>query len=1114
MSLIRILGLTLLLSLSSFAFAGADGDGVPDDSDNCPNISNADQLDTDSDGLGNVCDGDADGDGINYSGFKITNDDPLIGDWRLAGVGSLRVGSAPLDGSWFSIGAAVVLSRACQFDDVFRFNADGSFENVNGEDTWLESWQGGGDEGSCGASLEPHDGVTSAFWEYDVDAGALNLDGLGAYLGLPKVTNEGELPNVAVPDSVSYKVETLSDDGAFMVVTIEAGNGVFWTFEFVRSNGLPIQTKPALFGGWKLAGEGSFRVGPTELDGGWFSPDASVVVERSCLMDDTYIFFPKGDFKNIQNGLTWLEDWQEVGGQAMCGAPVSPHDGNGSASYSYDSTSKLLRLDGVGAYLGIAKAVNAGELSKDVPVPESITYTVDRLAFDSSALTIFIEAGQGVFWTFDFIQISDNCPFVKNIDQLDFDSDGKGDPCDADDDNDGVEDTFDAFPLDATETFDTDNDGTGNNADTDDDGDGVPDTADGYALISLGVLLDTDSDGFPNECDEDCLATGMTADSDDDNDGVEDTSDAFPLDSSLWSLKVEDVLAEISDKNLRGCVEKAVIGLIQVADLTVLDCSERDIVNLTGLQKFIWLTKLELRFNQIADLSSLLNQSNLLELGLQGNPIDWLTFPEGLTGIQILRGNGTKLDSTFRIPSYLALTLKDLDISYQNTDLMDLAGLSLFSKLERLNFSGNPSIDWSSLPALANVTFLGAHGTGLERLSQLLPSAGNLETADLSNNKIIDLALIDQLVELKHLNVAYNEINDISQLENPLITLNLGGNLLADIAPLKIYREASQGELWLWDNPIRRIGDLFIHWKNLRVNFESNVNQTSMELSCQEIEYVNGYIDSTLVITWPSFSPCRNDPDRDYFYGDEDAFPNDPAASVDTDEDGKPDDWHEGRSESDSTSDPALVLDDDDDNDGIDDEIEQANGTNPRNADSDGDALDDNLDNCPSLSNTNQLNTDGDTEGDACDSDDDNDGFSDDQEELDGTNPKSRFSCKSGCFSFDVDESLEAQPLTDGLLVIRHLFGFSGDSLISGAVSGEAGRDSSEAIAGYLTDAVSELDIDGDGESKPLTDGLLLIRYLFGFSGDSLVSGAIGSGAERDTAEEVEAYIQERVPVQ
>jgi len=160
------------------------------------------------------------------------------------------------------------------------------------------------------------------------------------------------------------------------------------------------------------------------------------------------------------------------------------------------------------------------------------------------------------------------------------------------------------------------------------------------------------------------------------------------------------------------------------------------------------------------------------------------------------------------------------------------------------------------------------------------------------------------------------------------------------------------------------------------------------------------------------------------------------------------------------------------------------------------------------------FDADGDGLVNSIDLDDDADGVSDEQEALDGTNPLSRFSCKSGCFSFDIDENLEAQPLTDGLLVIRHLFGFSGDSLTSGAVSGEANRDSSDAIASYLTDADSQLDIDGDGESKPLTDGLLLIRYLFGFSGDSLISGAIGDGAERDTADEVEAYIEERVPVQ
>ena len=124
----------------------------------------------------------------------------------------------------------------------------------------------------------------------------------------------------------------------------------------------------------------------------------------------------------------------------------------------------------------------------------------------------------------------------------------------------------------------------------------------------------------------------------------------------------------------------------------------------------------------------------------------------------------------------------------------------------------------------------------------------------------------------------------------------------------------------------------------------------------------------------------------------------------------------------------------------------------------------------------------------------------------------------TGCYrdrTFDVDGSLSSQPLTDGLLVIRYLFGFSGSALTSEAVAASgADRVTDERISEYLGWISRELDIDGDGESKPLTDGLLLIRYLFGFSGASLISGAIGEDAERDTAEEVEAYIEERVPAQ
>ena len=67
----------------------------------------------------------------------------------------------------------------------------------------------------------------------------------------------------------------------------------------------------------------------------------------------------------------------------------------------------------------------------------------------------------------------DNCPEAANADQLDTDNDGSGDVCDTDDDGDGVSDTEDAFPLDATEWADADGDGIGNNADTDNTSKGI-----------------------------------------------------------------------------------------------------------------------------------------------------------------------------------------------------------------------------------------------------------------------------------------------------------------------------------------------------------------------------------------------------------------------------------------------------------------------------------------------------------------------------------------------------------------------------------------------------------------------------------------------------------------
>jgi hypothetical protein len=73
----------------------------------------------------------------------------------------------------------------------------------------------------------------------------------------------------------------------------------------------------------------------------------------------------------------------------------------------------------------------------------------------------------------------------------------------------------------------------------------------------------------------------------------------------------------------------------------------------------------------------------------------------------------------------------------------------------------------------------------------------------------------------------------------------------------------------------------------------------------------------------------NDDLDADGVLNSADAFAYDHAASVDSDSDGRPDDWNAGHSLADSTSVPALVADDNDDNDSPTDEQEAIAGTDP-----------------------------------------------------------------------------------------------------------------------------------------------------------------------------------------
>ena len=116
----------------------------------------------------------------------------------------------------------------------------------------------------------------------------------------------------------------------------------------------------------------------------------------------------------------------------------------------------------------------------------------------------------------------------------------------------------------------------------------------------------------------------------------------------------------------------------------------------------------------------------------------------------------------------------------------------------------------------------------------------------------------------------------------------------------------------------------------------------------------------------------------------------------------------------------------------------------------------------------------------------------------------------SGSLDFDVDGSTDA--LTDGMLLIRYTFNLRGASLTEGAISYSSPLTPEEVETNVAEATHGLADIDGNGEVDALTDGLMLLRYLFNLRGDSLIAGAVKNGATRTSSADIEDYIQSMMP--
>ena len=112
--------------------------------------------------------------------------------------------------------------------------------------------------------------------------------------------------------------------------------------------------------------------------------------------------------------------------------------------------------------------------------------------------------------------------------------------------------------------------------------------------------------------------------------------------------------------------------------------------------------------------------------------------------------------------------------------------------------------------------------------------------------------------------------------------------------------------------------------------------------------------------------------------------------------------------------------------------------------------------------------------------------------------------------SLDIDDNKIYDALTDGLLIMRHLAGLTSSALTNGAIGTLASRTQPSVVALYLDALKPLLDVDGDGQINLQTDGVMVLRYLFGLRGSALTQGLIGVGPRPTT--QIEIYIQSLMP--
>ena len=938
--------LTLAFCLyAAIAISGTDGDGVPDESDNCPNVANADQLDTDADGLGDGCDADDDNDEVLDADdafpldAKYTTDSDLDGlpdGWEIPlGLDINDAGDAAsdFDGDGLTALQEFGFGTSPTLRDSDRDTLPDGWEVENDSDPLvpkylLQASSDGyftcavDDSGlQCWGLMESYTPELTAVIDIAAGTGhacALSSANVVSCWGFKNDEGQQDVPTLTKPTQIVA--------GDEHTCALDSGQVICWGSNYSGETEVPTLSNPSF---------------------------VSAGARNTCAIDDDGFLCWGQGFGDAAVSAAQIPHSLDIGGYGIGNSHVCAVYDENVSNYSTASSSLF-------AASVVENLVCYGYNAQDqINVPALDGTKAVQIALGRSHSCALLATGTVKCWgSNSYAQL--DVPEGLETSQIAVISSGNSSVCtlsgsgvdcwgwnsngqssvpellfDPDQDGYNNQNGVDAFPLDPSEWLDSDNDGTGNNADTDDDGDEVADEADAFPLISLGGLADSDGDGIPNDCDSSCVASGMSADADDDNDEVPDDTDLYPLDASRstntpYYFAFEGIINIVTDSEENKEPHQIRSGE-KYRYVIVVDN------NLSAIASQSWsrsnIEFLSLTFNNNEDASVLVDVNNMrAPPGI---------FPSGLSGDLTLEtdANGA-LSKTWNDAIFLGLS-GDISLDwYQTFGWLDgeigvaarlqartdtvAEGAGLYSPQSSFGFTG---VD---------------HNTRIEAPSEWdsAQPAECLGPLLLDSQQDVDWILSHFCVRV----LGDLVIQTAEQL---------------DLTPLRIIRTID-GALSI-DLP----------------------NSASLD-GLQGVSHIDGL--------------AVPDEDGDYHPDFMDQYPDDPAAAFDSDGDGLPNDWLPGYFA--SSVDPDLTLDSDDDGDGVLDwedmfpldpvetiDTDSDGIGDNTDTDDDNDGMPDDADNCPNASNVDQLDTDADGQGNECDGDDDDDGVpdADDSFPLDAT---------------------------------------------------------------------------------------------------------------------------------